>query len=188
MTPAPVQILPLDGSAEHLLGLLEEGTDRRAAEGAPHGTDPGDPREAEDDVGPLNALCRRLSEDGITRKVRVSLGEGPGVPHVCAAHGHTHSHVCAREHTRACPYTCTHAPLPPALGPDVWGCASCPLTLGRTAEALAGHSDDLTSLALGPEVRAEDALPGNSLEQQQGPRNLSTTQRDSPAALSVGTH
>lgn len=85
MTPAPVQILPLDGSAEHLLGLLEEGTDRRA-EGAPRSTDLGDPQEAEEGVRPLNALCRRLSEDGIARKVGVSPGEGPGVPHVCAAH------------------------------------------------------------------------------------------------------
>lgn len=148
MTSAPVQILPLDGSAEHLLGLLEVGTDRRASEGAPRGTDLGDPREAEEDVRPLNALCRRLSEDGIARKVGVSSGEGPGVPRVCA-HGHAAL-------TRDC--TCTHTPFLPVPGPDVWGCTSCPLALGRTAEALAGHSGDLTSLTRGPEVQVESTV------------------------------
>ncbi|XP_036079397.1 kinase non-catalytic C-lobe domain-containing protein 1 isoform X1 [Rousettus aegyptiacus] len=78
------KILPLDGSAEHLLGLLEVGTDRRASEGAPRGTDLGDPREAEEDVRPLNALCRRLSEDGIARKSfpwRLSRSNGLALPH-----------------------------------------------------------------------------------------------------------
>ncbi|ELK11790.1 Protein very KIND [Pteropus alecto] len=77
------KILPLDGSAERLLGLLEVGTDRRA-EGAPRSTDLGDPREAEEDVRPLNALCRRLSEDGIARKSfpwRLSRGHGLALPH-----------------------------------------------------------------------------------------------------------
>ncbi|XP_023393815.1 protein very KIND [Pteropus vampyrus] len=77
------KILPLDGSAERLLGLLEEGTDRRA-EGAPRSTDLGDPQEAEEGVRPLNALCRRLSEDGIARKSfpwRLSRGHGLALPH-----------------------------------------------------------------------------------------------------------
>ncbi|KAF5914542.1 hypothetical protein HPG69_010814 [Diceros bicornis minor] len=63
------KILLLDGSAEHLLGLLEVGMDRRA-EGAPRGTDLEDPKEAEEDTRPLNAFCKRLSEDGISRKER----------------------------------------------------------------------------------------------------------------------
>ncbi|XP_053524501.1 kinase non-catalytic C-lobe domain-containing protein 1 [Artibeus jamaicensis] len=76
------KILPLDGSAEHLLGLLEVGADRRA-EGGPRGPDPEDPKEAEEDARPLNALCKRLSEDGITRKSfpwRLSRGNGLALP------------------------------------------------------------------------------------------------------------
>ncbi|KAK2099342.1 hypothetical protein P7K49_024793 [Saguinus oedipus] len=61
------KILPLDGSAEHLLGLLEVGTDRRA-EGSPRGTDLENPKEADEDTRPFNALCKRLSEDGLSRK------------------------------------------------------------------------------------------------------------------------
>ncbi|XP_072828273.1 kinase non-catalytic C-lobe domain-containing protein 1 isoform X5 [Vicugna pacos] len=77
------QILPLDSSAEHLLSLLEAGTERRA-EGAPRGTDLEDPREVEEDTRPLNALCKRLSEDGISRKSfpwRLSRGNGLALPH-----------------------------------------------------------------------------------------------------------
>ncbi|XP_059254873.1 LOW QUALITY PROTEIN: kinase non-catalytic C-lobe domain-containing protein 1 [Mustela nigripes] len=77
------KILPLDGSAEHLLGLLEVGTDRRA-EGSLRGTDLEDPKEAEDDARPLNALCKRLSEDGISRKSfpwRLARGNGLALPH-----------------------------------------------------------------------------------------------------------
>ncbi|XP_066211428.1 kinase non-catalytic C-lobe domain-containing protein 1 isoform X2 [Saccopteryx leptura] len=77
------KILPLDGSAEHLLGLLEVGTDRRA-EGAPRGTDLEDPKETEEDARPLNALCKRLSEDGISRKSfpwRLTRGNGLALPH-----------------------------------------------------------------------------------------------------------
>ncbi|KAB1270813.1 Kinase non-catalytic C-lobe domain-containing protein 1 [Camelus dromedarius] len=77
------QILPLDSSAEHLLGLLEAGTERRA-EGAPRGTDLEDPKEVEEDTRPLNALCKRLSEDGISRKSfpwRLSRGNGLALPH-----------------------------------------------------------------------------------------------------------
>uniref|UniRef100_A0A2K6QTV0 Kinase non-catalytic C-lobe domain-containing protein 1 n=1 Tax=Rhinopithecus roxellana TaxID=61622 RepID=A0A2K6QTV0_RHIRO len=66
------KILPLDGSAKHLLGLLEVGMDRRA-EGSLRSTDLENPREAEEDARPFNALCKRLSEDGISRKV----GGGP---------------------------------------------------------------------------------------------------------------
>lgn len=70
VTPrASAQILPLDGSAEHLLGLLEVGTERRA-EGTLRGTDLEDPKEVEEDARPLNALCKRLSEDAVSRKVR----------------------------------------------------------------------------------------------------------------------
>lgn len=53
---------------EYLLGLLEVGTDRWA-EGTPHSTDLEDPKETEEDTRPLNALCKRLSEDSISRKV-----------------------------------------------------------------------------------------------------------------------
>ncbi|XP_054441039.1 kinase non-catalytic C-lobe domain-containing protein 1 [Pteronotus mesoamericanus] len=77
------KILPLDGSAERLLGLLEAGADRRA-EGGPRGPDTEDPRPAEEDAGPLNALCKRLSEDGIARKSfpwRLSRGNGLALPH-----------------------------------------------------------------------------------------------------------
>ncbi|KAI5270269.1 Kinase Non-Catalytic C-Lobe Domain-Containing Protein 1 [Manis pentadactyla] len=77
------KILPLDGSAEHLLGLLEVGTNCRF-EGAPRSSDPDDPKEAEEDARPLNALCKRLSEDSISRKGfpwRLSRGSGPALPH-----------------------------------------------------------------------------------------------------------
>ncbi|KAI5759981.1 KNDC1 [Gulo gulo luscus] len=77
------KILPLDGSAEHLLGLLEVGTDRRA-EDSSRSTDPEDPKEAEDNARPLNALCKRLSEDGVSRKSfpwRLSRGNGLALPH-----------------------------------------------------------------------------------------------------------
>lgn len=62
---------------EHLLGLLEVGTERRA-EGAPHSTDPEAPKETEEATRSLNALCKRLSEDSISRKVRASPGRPPG--------------------------------------------------------------------------------------------------------------
>ncbi|XP_004625614.1 protein very KIND [Octodon degus] len=77
------KILPLDGSAEHLLGLLEVGTDRRA-DGAARGTDLEDPKEAEEDARPFNALCKRFSEDGISRKSfpwRLPRGNGLTLPH-----------------------------------------------------------------------------------------------------------
>uniref|UniRef100_A0A8P0TRT7 Kinase non-catalytic C-lobe domain containing 1 n=1 Tax=Canis lupus familiaris TaxID=9615 RepID=A0A8P0TRT7_CANLF len=67
------KILPLDGSAEHLLGLLEVGAERRA-EGPSRGADLEHPKEAEEDARPLNALCKRLSEDGVSRKVGASPG------------------------------------------------------------------------------------------------------------------
>ncbi|KAG8517493.1 LOW QUALITY PROTEIN: Kinase non-catalytic C-lobe domain-containing protein 1, partial [Galemys pyrenaicus] len=80
-SPAPAQILPLDGAAEHLLGLLEAGGDRRA-EGAPCGVDAEDPG-VEEETRPLSALCKRLSEDGGSWKSfpwRLSRGSGPAVP------------------------------------------------------------------------------------------------------------
>ncbi|PNJ30092.1 KNDC1 isoform 1 [Pongo abelii] len=76
------KILPLDGSAKHLLSLLEVGMDRRA-EGSPRGTDLENPREAEEDARPFNALCKRLSEDGISRKSfpwRLPRGNGLVLP------------------------------------------------------------------------------------------------------------
>uniref|UniRef100_A0A8C5LC48 Kinase non-catalytic C-lobe domain-containing protein 1 n=1 Tax=Jaculus jaculus TaxID=51337 RepID=A0A8C5LC48_JACJA len=77
------KILPLDGSAEHLLGLLEVGTDRRA-DSASRGTDLEDPKEAEEDTKPFNTLCKRFSEDGISRKSfswRLPRGNGLTLPH-----------------------------------------------------------------------------------------------------------
>ncbi|XP_077733222.1 kinase non-catalytic C-lobe domain-containing protein 1 isoform X1 [Canis aureus] len=77
------KILPLDGSAEHLLGLLEVGAERRA-EGPSRGADLEHPKEAEEDARPLNALCKRLSEDGVSRKSfpwRLSRGNGLALPH-----------------------------------------------------------------------------------------------------------
>ncbi|XP_016061853.1 PREDICTED: protein very KIND [Miniopterus natalensis] len=77
------KILPLDGSVEHLLGLLEVGTDRRT-EGAPHSTDLEDPKETEEVTRPLNALCKRLSEDSISRKSfpwKLPRGNGLALPH-----------------------------------------------------------------------------------------------------------
>ncbi|XP_054974862.1 kinase non-catalytic C-lobe domain-containing protein 1 [Sorex araneus] len=77
------KILPRDGSVEHLLGLLEVGADQRA-EGPPRSTDTEDPKEAEEDAGPLNALCKRLSEDSISRKNfpwRLSRASGLAAPH-----------------------------------------------------------------------------------------------------------
>ncbi|XDB64765.1 hypothetical protein AB1E18_018071 [Capra hircus] len=77
------QILPLDGSVEHLLGLLEVGSERRA-EGTLRGTDLEDPKEVEEDARPLNALCKRLSEDAVSRKSfpwRLSRGNGLALPH-----------------------------------------------------------------------------------------------------------
>ncbi|XP_021023025.1 kinase non-catalytic C-lobe domain-containing protein 1 [Mus caroli] len=77
------KILPLDGTAEHLLALLEVGTERRA-DSASRGADLEDPKEAEEDTKPFNALCKRFSEDGITRKSfswRLPRGNGLVLPH-----------------------------------------------------------------------------------------------------------
>lgn len=77
------KILPLDGTAEHLLALLEVGTERRA-DSASRGADLEDPKEAEEDTRPFNALCKRFSEDGITRKSfswRLPRGNGLVLPH-----------------------------------------------------------------------------------------------------------
>ncbi|KAM6186245.1 kinase non-catalytic C-lobe domain-containing protein 1 [Rhynchocyon petersi] len=78
------KIMPLDGYAEHLLALLEVSMDRRG-EGTTRGRDLEDPKEAEEDIRPLNALCKKLSEDGLSRKSfpwRLSKGNGLAlVPH-----------------------------------------------------------------------------------------------------------
>ncbi|XP_055464805.1 kinase non-catalytic C-lobe domain-containing protein 1 [Psammomys obesus] len=77
------KILPLDGTAEHLLGLLEVGTERRA-DSISRGADLEDPKEAEEDTRPFNALCKRFSEDGISRKSfswRLPRGNGLVLPH-----------------------------------------------------------------------------------------------------------
>ncbi|XP_045147273.1 kinase non-catalytic C-lobe domain-containing protein 1 isoform X2 [Echinops telfairi] len=76
------EVLPLDSYAERLLDLLELSSDRRG-EGALHGGDMEDPKEAEDDSRPLNVLCRKLSEDGLSRKSfpwRLSKGNGLAPP------------------------------------------------------------------------------------------------------------
>ncbi|XP_069867454.1 kinase non-catalytic C-lobe domain-containing protein 1 isoform X2 [Dipodomys merriami] len=76
------KILPLDGSAEHLLDLLEVGTDQRAACASPD-TDLEDPKQAED-PRPFNSLCKRLSEDGTSRKSfswKLPRGNGLALPH-----------------------------------------------------------------------------------------------------------
>lgn len=111
MTPrASAQILPLDGSVEHLLGLLEVGSERRA-EGTLRGTDLEDPKEVEEDARPLNALCKRLSEDAVSRKVRPFPGRWAPVPRVAQRHpqGHTRMPVYAAGGQR-------RAPRPAALG------------------------------------------------------------------------
>ncbi|XP_006867546.1 PREDICTED: protein very KIND [Chrysochloris asiatica] len=61
------QARPLDSYSERLLALLEESMDRRG-EGTPRGGDLEDPKEAEEEAGPLNTLCKKLSEDGLSRK------------------------------------------------------------------------------------------------------------------------
>lgn len=102
---ASVQILPLDSSVEHLLGLLEVGTDRRT-EGAPHSTDLEVPKETEEATRSLNALCKRLSEDSISRKVGAFPRAGlPGqvlLPVcLCTPHRRAHIHmpICIHVHT-----------------------------------------------------------------------------------------
>ncbi|XP_073934120.1 kinase non-catalytic C-lobe domain-containing protein 1 isoform X2 [Castor canadensis] len=77
------KILPLDGSAEHLLSLLEVGTDRRA-DSTSRGTDLEDPKEAEEDTRRFNVLCKRFSEDSISRKSfswRLPRSNGLALPH-----------------------------------------------------------------------------------------------------------
>ncbi|XP_013203384.1 kinase non-catalytic C-lobe domain-containing protein 1 isoform X2 [Microtus ochrogaster] len=77
------KILPLDGTAKHLLGLLEVGTERRA-DSTSRGADLEDPKEAEEDTRPFNALCKRFSEDGISRKSfswRLPRANGLVLPH-----------------------------------------------------------------------------------------------------------
>ncbi|XP_049711698.1 kinase non-catalytic C-lobe domain-containing protein 1 [Elephas maximus indicus] len=72
------KITPPDGYAEHLLALLEVSTDRRG-EGATRAGDLEDSKEAEEDTRPLNALCKKFSEDGLSRKSfpwRLSKGNG----------------------------------------------------------------------------------------------------------------
>ncbi|EGW11417.1 Protein very KIND [Cricetulus griseus] len=77
------KILPLDGTAKHLLGLLEVGIERRA-DSTSRGSDLEDPKEAEEDTRPFNALCKRFSEDGISRKSfswRLPRANGLVLPH-----------------------------------------------------------------------------------------------------------
>lgn len=75
----------------------------RRAEGSPRGTDLENPREAEEDARPFNALCKRLSEDGISRKVGSFLRGGPPWTGGCGSlspasktqlvHAHTYTQV-----------------------------------------------------------------------------------------------
>ncbi|XP_058155452.1 kinase non-catalytic C-lobe domain-containing protein 1 [Dasypus novemcinctus] len=74
------KVRPLDSYAERLLALLEVNTGLRG-----DGARLEDPKEAEEDARPLNALCKRLSEDGLSRKSfswRLPKGSGlvPGHP------------------------------------------------------------------------------------------------------------
>lgn len=65
----------------------------RWAEGGPRGTGLEDPKDAEEDSRPLNAICKRFSEDGTSRKV------GPSQP--AASHmrvQHIHTHMCIHVH------------------------------------------------------------------------------------------
>lgn len=84
------------------------GTDRRA-EGTSRGTDLEGPKEAEEDTRPLNALCKRLSEDGVSRKVGafpglggrgVSWGRGSTAQRTQCTHActHTFTHALVRSH------------------------------------------------------------------------------------------
>lgn len=99
------------------MSLLEVGTERRA-EGAPRSTDLQDPKEAEDTARPLNALWKRLSEDGVSRKVRPFPGSWRGD----TAYAGTHTLVLKSTHTRALVHTHTdghtcrnvHTPPPPS--------------------------------------------------------------------------
>lgn len=178
---ATVQVLPLDGSVEHLLGLLEVGTDRRT-EGAPHSTDLEDPKETEEATRSLNALCKRLSEDSISRKVGAfprggppGTGAAPSLEDpVClrthtqtCTHTHAHMHTCAHGHIS------THTPCClPILGPALWGWHFLsPLILGKDSRG-ARPGAKMTSLpALGPEIQVEGALSGNALGQARGLRD-----------------
>ncbi|XP_007935069.1 kinase non-catalytic C-lobe domain-containing protein 1 [Orycteropus afer afer] len=61
------KITPLDSYAEHVLALLEVSTDQRG-EGTTRGGDLEDLKKTEEDTRPLNALCKKFSEDGLSRK------------------------------------------------------------------------------------------------------------------------
>lgn len=129
------------------MSLLEVGTERRA-EGAPRSTDLQDPKEAEDTARPLNALWKRLSEDGVSRKVRPFPGSWRGD----TAYAGTHTLVLKSTHTRALVHTHTdghtcrnvHTPPPPVpvlpvLGTSPLGLAlPAPWPWTRTAEGQPG--------------------------------------------------
>lgn len=86
------------------------GTDRRSESGL-RGPELEDPKEAEEDARPLNALCKRLSEDGIARKVGASPRGGPPgtallqTPEDQRAWARTHTHVQAH---RDAPFAHAH--------------------------------------------------------------------------------
>lgn len=132
------QILPLDSSVEHLLGLLEVGTDRRT-EGAPHSTDLEDPKETEEATRSLNALCKRLSEDSISRKVGALPRGGPprtvAAPSGLCTQTQTCTNTHARMHTCAHGHINTHASCCQSWDQPCGAGTSCPLSSwARTAE------------------------------------------------------
>ncbi|MXQ94349.1 hypothetical protein E5288_WYG001162 [Bos mutus] len=71
-----------------LLGRLQDYLSSQVRRGAggthPPGGDLEDPKDVEEDARPLNALCKRLSEDTVSRKSfpwRLSRGNGLALPH-----------------------------------------------------------------------------------------------------------
>lgn len=96
---------------EYLLGLLEVGTDRWA-EGTPHSTDLEDPKETEEETRPLNALCKRLSEDSISRKVgAIPRGELPGTGAAASPEDPMclFTRTSTHKHAYICTFTYVHA-------------------------------------------------------------------------------
>lgn len=135
------------------------GTERRA-EGAPRSTDLQDPKEAEDTARPLNALWKRLSEDGISRKVRPFPGSRRGD----TAYAGTHTPVLMCTHT--CPGTHTHGQAhmhKQARAPRVAGPGHQPSGPGQGQQRA---SQGLRAPRL-PDSGAK-AGPGNGLVREQG--------------------
>jgi hypothetical protein len=99
------------------------GTDRRA-DSTSRGTDLEDPKEAEEDTRRFNVLCKRFSEDSISRKVGAFPGRGlPWMevqPGGYGVHTHTHLYMCTHAHRHA--LMCTYMLFVTTL----WAGTSCP--------------------------------------------------------------